>query len=60
MYLIIVYFEILYVRIIFNLEPYPHAPKLNDPLSGNDIMIHRVLNPSPNARVKLITDYIRP
>jgi hypothetical protein len=50
---------------IFTIEPYyrqelnPHAPKLDDTLSSNDTIILRVLNPFPNACVKLILNHIQ-
>ena len=56
-------FNILYLFLIrwilFNLESYPHSPKLNNLLSGNDdIIFHRDLSPSPNVGAKLILDSI--
>lgn len=40
--------------ILFNLEPYPHLPKLKDLLYGNDIVNLQDLNHTPNSRVELI------
>ena len=44
---------------LYHRELNPHMPKLTNLLSGNDTMTHRILNPSPNACVRLIQNCIK-